>query len=180
MQQILYVYQPTPLAAPLVTTVPPQFTAEAYTTRTGRRCSPLSFQDIAYGSLPESLMASDPTQVEPERSTSGQGSGEVDDKEAAEPNPTQPEQEHSTSGQMSGEVDNKDAAEPNPGFFSTMDMVICSFALHLLEDSSQLWALLSELSWKSTWLIVLEPHKKPEVSCSPAIAFNSYPELGNP
>jgi hypothetical protein len=57
-----------------------------------------------------------------------------------------------------------------------MDMVICSFALHLLDDSSQLWALLSELSWKATWLIVLEPHKKPEVSRSPAITFDSYLE----
>lgn len=109
-------------------------------------------------------MASDLTQPESEHSPSGQGSGEVDDKEAAE---------HSTPGQGSEEVDEKEAAEPNP---ATMDMVICSFALHLLEDSSQLWALLSGLSWKSTWLIVLEPHKKPDVSCSPAIAFDSYPE----
>ena len=149
MQQILYVCKPTPLTAPQVTVVSPQFTAEAYTTRTGRPCSPLYFQDIASGSLPELLMA---------------------------PHPTQPEPEHSASGQGSGKVDNKEDAEPNPGSFSTMDMIICSFALHLLEDSSQVWALLSELSWKATWLIVLEPHKKPEVSCSPAIAFDSYPE----
>jgi len=49
---------------------------------------------------------------------------------------------------------------------STIDMTICSFALHLLENLSRLWALLSELSWKVTWLIVPEPHTKPEVSTS--------------
>jgi hypothetical protein len=107
--------------------------------RTGRPCSTLSFQDIASGSLPEFSLASRPTHPEPEpgRSASGQGSGEIDG--------------------------NEDSGS-NPDSSPTIDMVICSFALHLLEDSSQLWALLSELSWKATWLIVLEPHKKPEVS----------------
>ena len=74
------------------------------------------------------------------------------------------------SGQGPGEVanDNEDA-ELNPVSFPTIDVTVCSFALHLLDGSSQLWALLSELSWRTTWLIVLEPHKKPEVSISPAL-----------
>jgi hypothetical protein len=142
MQQILYVCNFVPTASP-ITTVPPQFTAEAYTTRTGRPCSALSFQDIASGSLPESLVASRPLHPEPE-----------------------PEQERGTPGQGPTGADGDEDMEPDPAPFPIMDIVICSFALHLLEDSSQLWALLSELSWKATWLIVLEPHKKPEVSPS--------------
>ena len=43
------------------------------------------------------------------------------------------------------------------------DMVICSFALHLLESPSEIWALLTALSPQAKWLVVLEPHKKPEV-----------------
>jgi len=45
-----------------------------------------------------------------------------------------------------------------------IEMVICSFALHLVENSSQLFSLLWELSLKSRWLVVVAPHKKPEVS----------------
>jgi len=52
-----------------------------------------------------------------------------------------------------------------------LEMVICSFALHLI-DSSELFALLWELSTKARWLVILEPHKKPEVinrSLSPSL-----------
>jgi hypothetical protein len=42
-------------------------------------------------------------------------------------------------------------------------MVICSFALHLIDNPSELFALLWELSTKSRWLVILAPHKKPEV-----------------
>ncbi|KAF9236521.1 hypothetical protein BU15DRAFT_89137 [Melanogaster broomeanus] len=41
--------------------------------------------------------------------------------------------------------------------------LVCSFALHLIESSSELFALLWELSTKARWLIVLAPHKKPEI-----------------
>ncbi|KAF8134020.1 hypothetical protein EV363DRAFT_1568417 [Boletus edulis] len=44
-----------------------------------------------------------------------------------------------------------------------IDMVVCSFALHLVESSSELFALLRELSTKAVWLVVLAPHKKPEI-----------------
>lgn len=44
-----------------------------------------------------------------------------------------------------------------------MDMVICSFALHLVESPSELFALLWELSANAHWLVVLAPHKKPEI-----------------
>ena len=44
-----------------------------------------------------------------------------------------------------------------------VDMVICSFALHLVDSSSELFSLLWALSLKAKWLVVLAPHKKPEV-----------------
>ncbi|KAL4064859.1 hypothetical protein V8B97DRAFT_1198241 [Scleroderma yunnanense] len=44
-----------------------------------------------------------------------------------------------------------------------IDMVICSFALHLVESPSELFALLWELSTKASWLVILAPHKKPEI-----------------
>lgn len=44
-----------------------------------------------------------------------------------------------------------------------IDMVICSFALHLIKSPSELFSVLWELSTKSRWLVVLAPHKKPEV-----------------
>jgi len=44
-----------------------------------------------------------------------------------------------------------------------IEMVICSFALHLLDDASSLFSLLWELSSKARWLVVLTPHKKPEI-----------------
>jgi len=115
-----------------------QFTTEAYTTMTGRPCSALSFQDIASGLLRESLIATRPTHLE-----------------------HQPERR--SSGQVSGEVAGNEDSELNPASFPTIDMTICSFALHL-DDSSRLRALVSELRWKVAWLIVPEPHKKPEVS----------------
>jgi len=44
-----------------------------------------------------------------------------------------------------------------------IEMVICSFALHLVESTSLLFSLLWELSLKTHWLVVLAPHKKPEI-----------------
>jgi hypothetical protein len=51
-------------------------------------------------------------------------------------------------------------SEPPP----PIEIVICSFALHLVQSPSELFALLWELSTKAKWLVLLEPHKKPEVS----------------
>lgn len=50
-----------------------------------------------------------------------------------------------------------------PEYPETIDMVICSFALHLLTESSQLWALLQSLSSRARYLVVLAPHKKPTI-----------------
>ena len=44
-----------------------------------------------------------------------------------------------------------------------IEMVVCSFALHLIENSSELFALLWQLSMTIRWLVVIAPHKKPDV-----------------
>ncbi|KAF8073665.1 hypothetical protein FPV67DRAFT_1409893 [Lyophyllum atratum] len=44
-----------------------------------------------------------------------------------------------------------------------IDLVLCSFALHLVETPSELFSLLWELSSKVRWLVILAPHKKPEI-----------------
>ncbi|KAG6903289.1 hypothetical protein C0995_000184 [Termitomyces sp. Mi166 len=46
--------------------------------------------------------------------------------------------------------------------YAIIDMIICSFALHLVESPSELFSLLWELSSKARWLVILAPHKKPE------------------
>jgi len=57
-----------------------------------------------------------------------------------------------------GQLPTNDDGDSKP-----FDMVICSFALHLIESPSEIWSLLTTLSRKAQWLIVLEPHKKPEI-----------------
>ncbi|KAF9485874.1 hypothetical protein BDN70DRAFT_823189 [Pholiota conissans] len=44
-----------------------------------------------------------------------------------------------------------------------VEVVVCSFALHLVENPSALFALLWQLSLKARWLVILAPHKKPEI-----------------
>lgn len=44
-----------------------------------------------------------------------------------------------------------------------IDFTICSFALHLIDNPSELFAILWELSTKCRWLVVLSPHKRPNV-----------------
>ncbi|KAG6854678.1 hypothetical protein C0991_003327 [Blastosporella zonata] len=47
--------------------------------------------------------------------------------------------------------------------YPIVDLIICSFALHLVESPSELFSLLWELSSKARWLVILAPHKKPEI-----------------
>ncbi|KAF8635872.1 hypothetical protein AX15_000061 [Amanita polypyramis BW_CC] len=44
-----------------------------------------------------------------------------------------------------------------------IELVVCSFALHLIESSSELFSLLWELGTKARWLVVISPHKKPVI-----------------
>ncbi|KAJ3148196.1 hypothetical protein HDU86_007544 [Geranomyces michiganensis] len=43
------------------------------------------------------------------------------------------------------------------------DLVVCSFALHLLTDPSEVFSLLWELSSRARWLLIIAPGKKPEI-----------------
>ncbi|KAG5648376.1 hypothetical protein DXG03_004949 [Asterophora parasitica] len=47
--------------------------------------------------------------------------------------------------------------------YPTIDLIICSFALHLVESPSELFSLLWELSSNARWLVIVAPHKKPEI-----------------
>lgn len=62
-------------------------------------------------------------------------------------------------GDYKNTTDGVNVSEPR----CMIEMVICSFALHLVENPSDLFSLLWQLSLKSRWLVVLTPHKKPEV-----------------
>ncbi|KNX50060.2 hypothetical protein CNBG_9283 [Cryptococcus deuterogattii R265] len=55
------------------------------------------------------------------------------------------------------------SGEANNNSKPVWDIIICSFALHLVTNPSELFALLFELSGKARWLIVVAPHKKPEI-----------------
>ncbi|KZT11979.1 uncharacterized protein LAESUDRAFT_640702 [Laetiporus sulphureus 93-53] len=67
----------------------------------------------------------------------------------------------SSDEQSNGNEDVHYAAEGDDTLY--IDMVICSFALHLIETPSELFALLWELSTKCRWLVVIAPHKKPDI-----------------
>ncbi|KAI0356423.1 hypothetical protein OH77DRAFT_1423356 [Trametes cingulata] len=109
------------------------YTAQAFHTRTSLYCHPLSFKDIAEGKLPE--IASKPIGA-PKSNNSSQT----------------PSPESSLRGHSPPKVDTP-----------IIEMVICSFALHLIEKPSELFALLWELSTKARWLVILAPHKRPEI-----------------
>lgn len=46
---------------------------------------------------------------------------------------------------------------------SDFTLTICSFAMHLITSPSELWSCLDALSRKSKWLLIISPHKKPEI-----------------
>lgn len=46
---------------------------------------------------------------------------------------------------------------------SDYTLTICSFALHLITNNSELWSCLDALSRRSQWLLIISPHKKPEI-----------------
>lgn len=52
------------------------------------------------------------------------------------------------------------APSTNDGVY---DLTICSFALHLLTNPSELWALLQTLQYHTRYLVVIAPHKQPQI-----------------
>ncbi|KAG9078538.1 hypothetical protein FS749_009428, partial [Ceratobasidium sp. UAMH 11750] len=120
-----------------VTAVDP-YTADAYLQRTGLPCVALSFQDVVQNGLPE------PTHMSLELEN-GNSAQEPDG------NPT------------SASTSTTSPSNPQSPAREVYDLVICSFALHLVTSPGALFALLSTLSYGARWLVVLEPHKKPEI-----------------
>ncbi|KAJ3485980.1 hypothetical protein NLI96_g4562 [Meripilus lineatus] len=109
------------------------YTAEAFKSRTSLDCAPLSFQDIAQGALPPPFKREE--------------TEDANNVQEESPTPTVEEKRDTTNEQQE----------------ALLEMTICSFALHLIESPSELFALLWELSTKCRWLVVLAPHKKPEI-----------------
>ncbi|KAG9102881.1 hypothetical protein FRC07_010133 [Ceratobasidium sp. 392] len=126
---------------PRIVAVDP-YTADAYLQRTGLPCIALSFQDVAQDGLPE---------PPPSHATPGLGSS------IQESNGDPP------SASASVSASTPEPSEPQTHGRELYDLVICSFALHLVTSPGALFALLSTLSYSAKWLVVLEPHKKPEI-----------------
>ncbi|CAE6472366.1 unnamed protein product [Rhizoctonia solani] len=119
------------------------YTSDAYHTRTGLPCIAMSFHDVAVEGLPDSSKV-----LLPHESGAGNESQAGDEPTVEEIDSVATEQ-----------VTHPEDREP-------YDIVICSFALHLLTNPGSLYELLSALSYGARWLVVLEPHKKPEVCLS--------------
>ncbi|GAA5987766.1 hypothetical protein JCM5350_005356 [Sporobolomyces pararoseus] len=109
------------------------FTSPAYRQRTGLPCLELSFNQVAAGELPP------PSRQTSRSSESGANGGELEEDQS----------QKGEEGEEEGE--------------ELYDLVIVSFALHLVETSSELWALLTELAKRAKWLCVIAPHKKPDI-----------------
>lgn len=120
----------------------------AYKDRTSLSCATLSFHDIAQGELPPfvSDLSKVRVQAPPPLETHDQ--------------PQSPGR-HSSRQDENTQIEDSIASSEVP--YTTVAMVVCSFALHLIDSPSALFALLCALSYKARWLVVLAPHKKPEV-----------------
>ncbi|GAA95106.1 uncharacterized protein L969DRAFT_25305 [Mixia osmundae IAM 14324] len=76
--------------------------------------------------------------------------------------------EHSFMEIASGILESEPLSDANsslyqPNSHKRFDIIFCSFALHLITSSSQLWSVCSELARLADYLVVIAPHKKPEV-----------------
>ncbi|KAF8685540.1 hypothetical protein RHS04_00629 [Rhizoctonia solani] len=144
-----------PLAFPRISSVEPPlrivatdpYTSDAYRTRTGLPCIPMSFHDVAVEGLPD---ASKVSFEEIESELKGEEKVDVADKDE-------------TVNADHGEATTATVEDSHPEDREIYDLVICSFALHLLTTPGSLYELLSTLSYGARWLVVLEPHKKPEI-----------------
>ncbi|KAK4046208.1 hypothetical protein OIV83_006240 [Microbotryomycetes sp. JL201] len=79
----------------------------------------------------------------------------------SEPRPNAAGQLPTPLGTTLDEEDDVESSQEN-----LFDIVIVSFALHLVESSSELWALLTMLARRAKWLVVIAPHKKPDIKDS--------------
>ncbi|CAE6542515.1 unnamed protein product [Rhizoctonia solani] len=122
-----------PTEPPLRIVATDPYTSDAYHARTGLPCIAISFHDVAVDGLPDVSKISVPDKI-------GENGSQSDE----------------TIENLAEVVSHPEDREP-------YDLVICSFALHLLTTPGSLYELLSTLSYGARWLVVLEPHKKPEI-----------------
>ncbi|CAE6460296.1 unnamed protein product [Rhizoctonia solani] len=125
----------SPTEPPLRIVATDPYTSDAYRARTGLPCIAMSFHDVAVEGLPDSSTVL-----------------VVGEDEAGD-------EDESTTGDEKIES----GADSHPEDREPYDLVVCSFALHLLTTPGSLYELLSALSYGARWLVVLEPHKKPEI-----------------
>ncbi|CAE6415566.1 unnamed protein product [Rhizoctonia solani] len=146
-----------PLTFPCISPTEPSFrivatdpyTSDAYHTRTGLQCIAMSFHDVAVKGLPDVSKVLFETESEPKED---QGRTE-----------TANEAKEEVIESKANHVEAAAEDDSHPEDRETYDLVICSFALHLLTTPGSLYELLSTLSYGARWLVVLEPHKKPEI-----------------
>jgi hypothetical protein len=122
-------------------------------------CETQSFQDIADGALPK-LPTVKRHIASPKHNHEGYARHSESDHDRDLSSATVPGSE--VMEDISNGENEEDSNAVDPVDSLCLDMVICSFALHLISPS-ELFALLWQLSTKATWLIILAPHKKPEV-----------------
>ncbi|KAF8742269.1 hypothetical protein AX14_005446 [Amanita brunnescens Koide BX004] len=111
------------------------------------------------------VMAADPYTSEAFKQRTGLSCDRLSFKDVAEgtlPSSTTNLSRLLSAGTHATETDSSDAISP-VSEDNKIEMAICSFALHLVESNSELFALLWELSTKTRWLVVIAPHKKPEI-----------------
>ncbi|GAA5848133.1 hypothetical protein JCM9279_007467 [Rhodotorula babjevae] len=153
---------PVPTPSPTTTSAPPASSRPPFippARQFPQRAVARPTRPSAQPSLPEpdlSIVATDPFTAPAYRARTGLACSELSFADVAAGQLPPP----SGSGSSDGNADGDDApVEP-------YDLVIISFALHLVESSSELWALLDELSKRARWLCVTGPHKKPDVKDS--------------
>ncbi|SCV71193.1 BQ2448_2781 [Microbotryum intermedium] len=106
------------------------FTAPGYRIRTGFPCLELSFTDVAAGKLPQISLTCTSENLE-----------NLANDERSRTDGTHLVENQKENGEEEGEA-------------RRYDLVIISFALHLVESTSELWALLTELSKRCQWLVI--------------------------
>ncbi|BGP15851.1 hypothetical protein JCM10213_005664 [Rhodosporidiobolus nylandii] len=118
--------------------IPPSAAARAAVARPSRTASSLPKPDLE-------IIAADPFTAPAYKQRTGRECLELSFQDVAE-----------------GKLPSLPAEEGEEGE-GAYDIVVISFALHLVESSSELWALLTELAKRARWLVVTAPHKKPDI-----------------
>lgn len=142
------------------------FTSDAFMERTNMTCASLSFREISEGAIPRvsRLLKEASEKAIFQEQLFRHHQEEEEKKEEQRQEVVQ--QERGRNSIQKGVDHFQQELQQEQILADTdinIDIVICSFALHLIESPSELFSLLWELSTKVKWLVVLAPHKKPEI-----------------